>query len=86
MFLLWLSRLRTRLISVRTQVQSLASLSGLRIQHCDKPWQGSHRCGSDPVLLWLWPRPAAAALILPLAWVEMHIKITMKYYLIPIGY
>ena len=27
-----------------------------------------HRCGSDPALLWLWPRPAAAAPIRPLAW------------------
>ena len=27
-----------------------------------------HRCGSDPVLLWLWHRPAATALIGPLAW------------------
>ena len=27
-----------------------------------------HRCGLDPVLLWLWRRPAAAALIQPLAW------------------
>ena len=26
------------------------------------------RCGSDPVLLWLWCMPAAAALIRPLAW------------------
>ena len=26
------------------------------------------RCGSDPVLLWLWWRPAAAAPIPPLAW------------------
>ena len=26
------------------------------------------RHGSDPVLLWLWYRPAAAALIQPLAW------------------
>ena len=25
------------------------------------------RCGSDPVLLWLWRRPAAAAPIQPLA-------------------
>ena len=25
-------------------------------------------CGSDPTLLWLWRRPAAAALIQPLAW------------------
>ena len=26
------------------------------------------RCGSDPALLWLWRRPAAVALIQPLAW------------------
>ena len=27
-----------------------------------------HRHGSDPVLLWLWCRPAAIAPIRPLAW------------------
>ena len=27
-----------------------------------------HRFSSDSALLWLWCRPAAAALILPLAW------------------
>ena len=27
-----------------------------------------HRYGLDLALLWLWPRPAAAALIQPLAW------------------
>ena len=27
-----------------------------------------HGCSSDPVLLWLWCRPAATALIWPLAW------------------
>ena len=27
-----------------------------------------HRCGADPTLLWLWCRPAAVALIIPLAW------------------
>ena len=27
-----------------------------------------HRCSLDPVLLWLWRRPAATALIGPLAW------------------
>ena len=26
------------------------------------------RCSSDPELLWLWRRPAATALIRPLAW------------------
>ena len=30
-----------------------------------------HRCGLDLVLLWLWCRPVAAALIQPLAW-ELH--------------
>ena len=27
-----------------------------------------HRCGSDPVFLWLWCRPVSTALIRPLAW------------------
>ena len=27
-----------------------------------------HRQGSDPAMLWLWPRPAAAPPIGPLAW------------------
>ena len=27
-----------------------------------------HRCGFDPALLWFWCRPAATALIQPLAW------------------
>ena len=31
---MWLSGLRTRLVSIRTLVQSLAFLSGLRIWHC----------------------------------------------------
>ena len=33
-FLLWLSGLRTRLVSMRIQAQSLALLSGLRIWYC----------------------------------------------------
>ena len=36
-FLLWLSGNLT--VSVKMQVQSLALLSGLRIQHCFKLWQ-----------------------------------------------
>ena len=27
-----------------------------------------HRCGSHPMWLWLWHRPAATALTQPLAW------------------
>ena len=30
------------------------------------------RQGSDPELLWLWHRPAAIALIRPLAWEPPH--------------
>ena len=37
-FLLWLSRLRTQIVSMRIRVQSLASLSGLRIWHCRELW------------------------------------------------
>ena len=52
---------------MRMLVRFLALLSGLRIQHC---WSCSIgcRCGSDPALLWLWHRPAAIALIRPIAW------------------
>ena len=31
-------------------------------------WGVGYRCGSDPVLLWLWHRPAATAPIRLLAW------------------
>ena len=33
-----------------------------------------HRRGSDPTLLWLWPRPVATALIGPLAWEPPYAK------------
>ena len=51
-FLLWLSGLQTRLVSMRMQVRFLASLGGLTTQRCYK----------------LWHRPAAAAPIPPLNW------------------
>ena len=53
--------------SMRTQVQSLGLLSGLRIWCCHS-CGGCHRCGSDPALLWLWCRLAATNLIPSLAW------------------
>ena len=31
-----------------------------------------HRCGSDPVLMWLWCRLVATAPIQPLAWEPPH--------------
>jgi len=56
-----------RLGTMRLQVRSLASLSGLRIWRCHSCGVG-RRCGLDPALLWLWCRLAAAAPIRPLAW------------------
>ena len=52
---------------MRTQVQSLASLSGLRLDVAVSCGVGCIHC-SDPALLWLWPRPAATSPIRPLAW------------------
>ena len=48
---------------MRMWAQSLASLSGLS----ESSGVGC-RCGSDPALLGLWCRLAAASLIQPLAW------------------
>ena len=59
---MWLSGLKTQLVSMGIRVRSLASLSGLRIWHCCKL---QHR---SQTWLWLWYRLAAAALIHPLAW------------------
>ena len=53
--------------TMRLQVCSLALLGGLRIWHSHELCVG-RRCGSDPPLPWLWCRPAAVALFLPLAW------------------
>ena len=58
---------RIRLGTMRTQVPSLASLSGLRIQHCCGCGVG-RRLGSDLALLWLWCRPAATAPTRPRVW------------------
>ena len=43
-FLIWISRLRTRLVSMRMWVWSQASLSGLRIQCCPELWCRSQMC------------------------------------------
>ena len=62
---MWLSGLQTQLVSMKRQVPSLASLSGLG-SHVAMSCGVGHRRSSDPVLLWLWTR--LAALIQPLAW------------------
>ena len=46
----------------------MALLGGLRIRCFAVSCGVGHRHGSDPVLLWLWYRLAATALIGPLAW------------------
>ena len=66
-FLLWLSVLGIQLVSMRTQLQSLALLSELRIQHCRELWYRSQTQFKSGTLLWPWHRPAAAAPIQPLA-------------------
>ena len=60
-------RKQIQLVSMRIQVRSLALLSGSVIQLAVSHGVG-HRRGSDPLLLWLWLRPAAVALIQPPAW------------------
>ena len=53
---------------MRMWVRSLASLSVFNIAvSIAVSCRGGHRCSLDPELLWLWCRPAAAALIQPLA-------------------
>ena len=52
---------------MRTRVPSLTPLSELRIWCCCGCGVGPRR-GSDPKLLWLWRRLAAAAPTPPLAW------------------
>ena len=53
--------------TMRLRVRSLASLSRLG-SGIALSWGVGHIHGSDSVLLWLWRRPAAIALIQPLAW------------------
>ena len=68
--MLWLSRLRTQLVSMRMWVGSLALLSGLRTEHCPELWCRS-QMSLGMVLLWLLYRLAATAPIRPLAW-KLH--------------
>ena len=53
---------------MRLRVRSLPLLSGLMIRRCRVVGGVGCRRGSDPELLWLWRRLAAAAPIQPLAW------------------
>ena len=53
---------------MRTQVRSLALLSGLKDPAFAMSCAVGHRHSSDLIWLWLWHRPGAAAVIQPLAW------------------
>ena len=59
--------LTTQLGSMRTQVQSLASLSGLEIWLCCELWCRSQMWLRSSIAA-LWYRPAVLAPIRPLAW------------------
>ena len=65
---MWLHRTDSDLVSMRTQVRSLALLSGLRIQRCLVSCGVGRRCGSDPELLCLRCRLTVVAPFQPLAW------------------
>ena len=68
---------RIRLGTMRSQVHSLALLSGLRIWHCRELWCRSQKwLGS--MLLWLWRRLAATAPIRHLAWEPPYAIVVAK--------
>ena len=62
---------------MRTQVRSLALLSGLRIQRCHELWCRL-QLSSDPALVWLWRRPAAVALIPPCPRTSICLRVAVK--------
>ena len=58
--------------TMRLRVQSLALLSGLRIQHCHELWCRSQMWLRSRVAVAVARRPAATAPIRPLAWEPPH--------------
>ena len=60
------------LASISMQIQSLASLGGLRTSVAASHGVG-HRWGLDSALLWLQCRPAAVASMGPLAWKPLYV-------------
>ena len=56
---------------MRTQVRSLALISGLRIRIA-MSYRVGCSYGSDPMLLWLWYRLESTAPIQPLAWEPLY--------------
>ena len=64
----WLSGYRIRLGTMRLWVRSLGLAQWVKGSGVAMSCGVDHRRGSDLALLWLWCRPAASALIRPLAW------------------
>ena len=61
------------LISIHEHAGSIPGLaSGLKVSGVDMSCGVGCRCSSDPELLWLWHRPAAAAPIQHLAWEPLY--------------
>ena len=56
------------LINIHEDAGSIPGLTHGIAMSCD----AGHRCGPDLALLWLWCRPAGAALIGTLAWERPH--------------
>ena len=72
---------QTQLVSLRTQVRSLAPLSGLGSGVAVGCGVG-RRCGWDLALLWLGCRSAAAAPIRPLAWeLPNAVGVALRFFL-----
>ena len=66
---------------MRLRVRSLASASGLRIQHCRELWcrlQLQKRLDPPLLWLWLWLWLAAIALVGPLAWEPPYAGAALK--------
>ena len=66
------------LVSMRTWVRSLASLSGLKGSGVAMSCGVGRWCSSDLAPLWLWRRPEATALIWPLAWELLQVWLSKK--------
>ena len=76
-FLLWLSGLRTQLVSMRMWVRSLASFTGLRIRHCCKLRWGSKMPLRSSVAVAV-ASTLTAAPIQPLAWEPSYAVLKSK--------
>ena len=64
---------------MRMQVCLLASLQWVEDPGVVVSYGVGRRCGSDPMLLWLWCRPAAVALIRSLAQEPLYaVGVTLK--------